>query len=249
MLELQNVSKKYGDVQAVHPTSLAFQPGKVTALLGTSGCGKSTLLRIIVGLVPTDTGNVLFDGQPVAPNALYEMRRRIGYMIQDGGLFPHLTLRENITLMARYLKRPTADMQQRITELAAMMHLPEERLDLFPTQVSGGQRQRVALMRALFLDPQALLLDEPMGALDPLIRAELQEELQKIFRALGKTVVIVTHDLSEAGFLADHLVLMRAGKIVQQGTLAEMVHSPADEFVTRFINAQRGPLDALESRA
>jgi osmoprotectant transport system ATP-binding protein len=248
MLELQNVSKRYGEVQALHPTSLAFPPGKTTALLGTSGCGKSTLLRIVVGLVQTDTGAVLFDGQAVNEQGIYLMRQQIGYMIQDGGLFPHLTLRENIMLMGRFLHRPPGDMRQRISDLAAMMHLPEERLDLFPTQVSGGQRQRVALMRALFLDPQALLLDEPMGALDPLIRAELQEELQKIFRELGKTVIIVTHDLSEAGFLADHLVLMSAGRIVQQGTLAEMVHSPADEFVTRFVNAQRGPLDALEKK-
>jgi len=249
MLRLDNVSKRYGDVQAVQPTTIAFEPGKITALLGTSGCGKSTLLRIIVGLVETDTGSVTFDGQGIDRSNVYAMRRRTGYMIQDGGLFPHLTLRDNVMLMGRYLHRPQEEMNQRIADLAAMMQLPEERLDLFPTQVSGGQRQRVALMRALFLDPQALLLDEPFSALDPLIRAELQEELQKIFRALQKTVIIVTHDLAEAGFLADHLVLMSAGRIVQQGTLREFVDSPADEFVTQFVNAQRGPLDALEKKA
>lgn len=247
MLQLENVSKRYGEVQALHPTSIAFTPHRTTALLGTSGCGKSTLLRIIIGLITSDTGSVVLDCEPLSEQDIYRVRQRIGYMIQEGGLFPHLTLRQNITLMAHYLGKPREEIRQRIADLAAMTHLPLERLDLYPTQVSGGQRQRAALMRALFLDPPVLLLDEPMGALDPLIRADLQNELQEVFRNLRKTVVLVTHDLAEAGFLADEIVLMRAGRIVQHGTLDDLVNDPADEFVTRFINAQRGPLDTLEA--
>ncbi|MCA9220448.1 MAG: ATP-binding cassette domain-containing protein [Planctomycetales bacterium] len=239
MLELRDVSKSYGETVALHPLSLSFPAGKTTALLGASGCGKSTLLRIIVGLVSADSGCVSWDDQPLGRDNIRAARRRMGYMIQDGGLFPHLTLRDNVTLMARQLRWSPSKISERLDELVRLTHLPATSLDRFPTQVSGGQRQRVALMRALFLDPALLLLDEPMGALDPVIRADLQNELRDIFRSLNKTVVMVTHDLDEAGFLADQIVLLHAGRVVQQGPMSDLIHNPADDTVRRFIRAQR----------
>jgi osmoprotectant transport system ATP-binding protein len=245
MLELIEVSKRYGDLQALHPTSLSLQPGETTALLGPSGCGKSTLLRIVVGLVRSDTGKVLLDGTPLTDETLIEARHRMGYMIQEGGLFPHLSLRGNVTLLAQFLKWETRRVEDRLNQLADLVRLPLDAMDRFPSEISGGQRQRVSLMRALFLDPDVLLLDEPLGALDPLIRSELQQDLRHIFKSLDKTVVVVTHDIGEAGFLADSIALFKSGKIAQQGTLEDVVRRPADDFVTEFINAQRSPLESL----
>jgi osmoprotectant transport system ATP-binding protein len=245
MLELRGVSKRFGSFQALEPTDLVFERGKTTALIGPSGCGKSTLLRIIVGLVESDTGGMHFDGVEVAPANLIEVRRRMGYVIQDGGLFPHLTCEANVALMARYLRWDEAHIAARMSELAKLTHLPPEALDRYPTQISGGQRQRVSILRALFLDPDVLLLDEPMGALDPLIRSDLQQELREIFKSLEKTVVMVSHDIGEAGFLGDRIALLKSGRIVQMGTLEELVRNPADKFVTAFINAQRSPLESV----
>lgn len=245
MIELRNISKQFGEMQALAPTSLAFRRAATTALLGPSGCGKSTLLRIMVGLLAPDTGEVLFDGQLITPHNLRDVRRRMGYVIQDGGLFPHLSLRNNLTLMARHLGWERQRIADQLDKLQALTHLPAASLDRYPTQISGGQRQRVSLMRALFLDPDVILLDEPMGALDPLIRSELQQDLREIFNQLQKTVIIVTHDIGEAGFLADDIVLLKEGRICQQGSLRDLVQHPKDEFVTRFINAQRSPLESL----
>lgn len=245
MLELRQISKQFGKLQALAPTDFVFRKGETTALLGPSGCGKSTLLRIIVGLLEPDTGEILFGDEPMTRHNLRAVRRRMGYVIQDGGLFPHLTLRHNLTLMARHLGWDKARIADQLDKLLAITHLPTETLDRFPTQISGGQRQRVSLMRALFLDPDVILLDEPMGALDPLIRNELQADLRSIFKQLQKTVIIVTHDIGEAGFLADEIVLLKDGHICQHGSLNDLVHAPQDEFVTRFINAQRSPLESL----
>jgi osmoprotectant transport system ATP-binding protein len=249
MLELVGVSKTFGRQPALHPTDLKVLPGQTTVLLGPSGCGKSTLLRLMVGLTRPDAGTVLFDGQPLTPDNATPVRHRIGYVIQDGGLFPHLTARGNVTLMARYLGRDRALIDKRLADLAELTRFPREGLERYPTQLSGGQRQRVALMRALMLDPDVLLLDEPLGALDPLIRSDLQADLKAIFRTLGKTVVLVTHDLGEAAFLGDLIVLLRAGRIVQRGALADLLRAPAEPFVTQFINAQRVPLPSGEGAA
>ena len=246
MLELVNVCKRFGELQALETTSLAIQPGETTALLGPSGCGKSTLLRLIVGLLEPDSGHIVFDGTKLTRDNVTDFRHRMGYMIQDGGLFPHLDMKGNVTLLAHYLNWDNRRIDERLTSLADLVHLPLEALNRFPTQVSGGQRQRVALMRALFLDPDVLLLDEPLGALDPVIRAELQTDLRDIFRSLGKTVVVVTHDIGEAGFLADSIALLESGRILQQGTLDALVNSPASKFVTTFVNAQRSPLESLK---
>lgn len=241
MFHLDAVAKAYAGREVLRPTTLAFPPGRTSVLVGPSGCGKSTLLRLLIGLVTPDSGTVTFDGSPVSPATARAVRLRVGYVIQDGGLFPHLTARGNITLMARHLGWPADRTAARVAELAALTRFPADGLDRYPAQLSGGQRQRVGLMRALLLDPAALLLDEPLGALDPLVRADLQAELRDIFRALGKTVVLVTHDLGEADFFADRIVLLRDGGVVQDGTFADLWHRPADPFVTRFVQAQRGP--------
>jgi osmoprotectant transport system ATP-binding protein len=241
MLELRGVAKRFGETQAVKPLSLAIPEGSTTVLIGPSGCGKSTLLRMLVGLAPPDQGDVLFDGAPLS-GQLAQARRRIGYVIQDGSLFPHLTARENICLMPDHLGWTAQARTERVEALAALTRFPAERLDAWPAELSGGQRQRVAIMRALALDPDVLLLDEPLGALDPLIRRGLQDDLREIFRSLSKTIVLVTHDMHEAAFFGDRIVLMRDGAIVQQGGVTDLLEHPADPFVTEFIRAQRSEL-------
>jgi osmoprotectant transport system ATP-binding protein len=241
MFRLDGVVKCYAGRPALGPVTLDIPTGRTTVLIGPSGCGKSTLLRLLIGLVEPDAGTVEFDGTLVTPATARPVRRRTGYVIQDGGLFPHLSARGNITLLARHLGRDRRWIAARVEELARLARFPADGLDRYPHQLSGGQRQRVGLMRALMLDPDALLLDEPLGALDPLVRAELQEDLRAVFQALGKTVVLVTHDLGEAAFFADGVVLLRDGRVVQSGSAADLWHRPTDPFVTRFVQAQRGP--------
>lgn len=246
MLRLRNVEKRFGDVVAVAGIDLEVTPARTLALIGASGCGKSTLLRLMLGLERADAGEITFDDLPVDDEHVEAIRQRVGYVIQEGGLFPHLDAARNIGLLARYMGWAAARRRERIAELCALTHFPEEALARRPGQLSGGQRQRVALMRALMLDPEVVLLDEPLGALDPLIRFDLQNELAEIFQRLAKTVVLVTHDLSEADFLADELVLLREGRIEQQGDLATLRRRPASDFVARFLRAQR-QLDAPEA--
>ncbi|MCP4414639.1 MAG: ATP-binding cassette domain-containing protein [Gammaproteobacteria bacterium] len=245
MIEIQGVSKAYGQTAALHSINLTIPAGQTTAFIGQSGCGKSTILRLIIGLIQADSGSIFFKGTKVTPETVISLRRKMGYVIQDGGLFPHLTAHENIVLMARYLGWRDEQINERLNELAKLTHFPSEGLERFPVQLSGGQQQRVSLMRALMLDPDVLLLDEPLGALDPMIRADLQVDLKMIFQTLGKTVVMVTHDIAEAGFFGDIITLLRDGRILQKGILEELIQSPADAFVTRFINAQRSPLDVM----
>lgn len=233
-IELRGVSKRYGTTIALHPIDLVFARGQTTALIGPSGCGKSTLLRLIIHLIAPDTGEIEFAGSKVREDNLNALRHCVGYVIQDGGLFPHLTARDNVLLMARHLKQ-----QLQLDELCGLTRFPIEALDRYPGELSGGQRQRVSLMRALALSPELLLLDEPLGALDPLVRAALQKDLKEIFLRLNQTAILVTHDLAEAAYLADRIVLMNEGRIVQEGTLRDLRENPASEFVTNFINAQR----------
>ena len=246
MLELDNVSKSYGAVRALRQISLTVQTGRSVALIGPSGCGKSTILRLMIGLTRPDSGVVRFAGEPLRSQNLLDIRQKLGYVIQEGGLFPHMTVRQNVTLMARQLDWPPTRIEERLQELSDLAQLPRDRNDDYPAQLSGGQRQRVSLMRALMLDPEVLLLDEPLGALDPMIRYELQEDLKTIFDGLKKTVVLVTHDLGEAAFFADRIVLLRDGEIVQSGTVRELLSSPADSFVREFIRAQRSPLESAD---
>ena len=239
MIQLKNISKNYGKIRALSPVDLTISTGETKVLVGPSGCGKSTLIRLIIGVIKKDSGEVYFDGELIRNDNLMEIRRKTGYVIQDGGLFPHLTVRENVTLLSEYMGWEEKRIEDRLHLLAELTHFPLEALQRFPLQLSGGQKQRVSLMRALMLDPKVLLLDEPLGALDPMIRADLQTELKEIFLSLGKAVVLVTHDINEAGFFADEVVLMKDGKIVQQATIDEMINNPSKEFVSRFINAQR----------
>ena len=245
MFVLRGVCKSFGAVPALAPMDLDIAAGRTFVVIGPSGCGKSTLLRLMIGLIAPDAGTVRFNGEAVTTENAPALRRRMGYVIQDGGLFPHLSAAANVSLMARWLGWPQARIEPRIDALARLAHLQPDALGRHPWELSGGQRQRVALMRALMLDPDVLLLDEPLGALDPMIRYELQADLRDIFRSLGKTVVMVTHDLGEAAHFADTVILLRDGRIVQQGAPADLVDRPADPFVERFVAAQRAPLAAL----
>lgn len=243
MIRLQNIAKYYGDNKAVGSVDLTCEAGSTTVLIGPSGSGKSTVLRAIIGLITPDSGEVIIDGETLTTSNLINQRRKMGYVIQEGGLFPHLRVMGNISLMASYLGWDEGRILSRAKELCGLTKFPEDALNRYPLQISGGQRQRVSLMRALMLDPEIILLDEPLGSLDPLIRSELQSDLREIFRTLDKTVVMVTHDIGEAGFLGDKIVFINEGGIVQTGSFQELMDSPKDPFITRFINAQRSPLE------
>src|SRR2546423_2242763 len=240
LVQLVGVSKTVGDAAAVHATDLSVERGKTTVLIGPSGCGKSTLLRLIIGLLQPDSGQIQFDGTQLRADKIDIVRRKTGYVIQEGGLFPRLTARGNVLLMARHLGRDENEMFGRLAELCALTRFPENLLGRYPLELSGGQRQRVSLMRALMLSPELLLLDEPLGALDPLVRAALQKDLKEIFARLGQTALLVTHALAETAYLGDEIVLMHEGRIVQKGSLADLQQSPPSDFVSEFINAQRG---------
>jgi osmoprotectant transport system ATP-binding protein len=239
MFRLDSVFKSYGDERAVDGVSFSIAPGEVTALIGPRGSGKTTLFGLLTGLLKPDAGIVYFDDQDINRGCIRKLRQRIGYVIQDGGLFPHLTGRENVSLMATHLGWAKSRIASRINELIELTRLSPDVLARYPAEMSGGQRQRVALMRALMLDADVLLLDEPLGALDPIVRAELQQELAKIVRALHETVVLITHDLAEAAFFADRIVLLRHGRVVQVGSIGELQHSPTDDFVRQFVQAQQ----------
>jgi osmoprotectant transport system ATP-binding protein len=241
MLRLEGVTKRFGPQAGLEPTTLDFPAGATTAVIGPSGCGKSTLLRLLIGLVVPDAGRVLVEGAVLEPGSAQRLRRRMGYVIQEGGLFPHLTAGENVSLLARQLGRAAGEIAARMAELAELVQLERALLARHPLELSGGERQRVGLMRALMLDPSILLLDEPLGALDPVTRGELQEQLKRIFARLGKTVVLVTHDLGEAAYLGEEIVLMRAGRVLQRGPFAELLARPAEPFVAEFIRVQRKP--------
>jgi osmoprotectant transport system ATP-binding protein len=238
VLELRGAVKRYGPEATVGPIDLSVTPGTTLALIGPSGAGKSTVLRLMLGLLRPDQGEVRLGGRPLDPGD-DAARRRYGYVVQGGGLFPHLTAAGNAALVARHLGWDRRRVEERLAGLSALARLPDDVWGRFPAELSSGQAQRVSLVRALFLDPELLLLDEPLGALDPITRAELQEDLKAAFQRLGKTVVIVTHDLAEAAFFGDRLVLLREGRVAQQGALAELVGAPAEPYVARFVHAQR----------
>ena len=259
-LALERVTKAFDGRTVIAETTLEVAHGEKLALIGPSGCGKSTLLRMILGLVVPDSGTVHVGKVEVTAATARSVRRRVGYVIQDGGLFPHLTAEENVTLVARLNGHgdgngngavkgaPGGDparLRARVKELADLAGLPEALLARYPLALSGGERQRVGLMRALMLDPDVLLLDEPLGALDPIVRARLQADLRDIFRKLGKCVLVVTHDMAEAAYLADSIAVMREGKVLQRGTMQELVDAPAHPFVAEFVGAQRTLAEAL----
>ena len=240
MLRLREVTRSFGGQPAVRAVSLDVPRGLTTVLLGESGSGKSTLLRLMAGLLFPDSGEILFEGAPLTPEVAPALRRRMGFGLQSGGLFPHLTAADNVTLLARALHRPRDWRRRRLEELAAVVQLEPELLRRWPGQLSGGQRQRVSLMRAVMLTPAVVLLDEPLGALDPVTRRELQRELRRVFSTLGTTVVLVTHDLEEAAFLGDRVALLHDGRLMQVGSMEGLAAHPADPWVARFLAGWRG---------
>ena len=241
VIALEGVTKRFGARLVLAPTSLTVASGAALALVGPSGSGKSTLLRVIVGLVTPDAGTVVVAGVRLRAATATAVRRHVGYVIQEGGLFPHLTARDNVTLLARHLGWPAARLRDRVDVLTSLVHVEAGLLARFPSQLSGGERQRVGIMRALMLDPPVLLLDEPLGALDPIVRAQLRRDLKRIFSELRKTVVVVTHDIAEAAHLGDEIAVMRDGHIVQRGDLRALTEAPAEAFVREFVDAHEAP--------
>ncbi|HEV8479878.1 MAG TPA: ATP-binding cassette domain-containing protein [Candidatus Eisenbacteria bacterium] len=238
-LALRDLTKSYDGHAAITAVTLDVPPRATLALVGPSGSGKSTVLRIVAGLIAPDRGDVLMGDTLMNGATKRALRLRMGYVIQEGGLFPHLTAFENVALMGRELGWKEERVRGRVAELTGLVGLSPEMLARYPAQLSGGQRQRVGIMRALLLDPEVLLLDEPLGALDPLIRARLQEDLRDIVRRLQKTALLVTHDMAEAAYLGDEIAVLRDGRVVQRGTARDLLERPADPFVTEFIRAQR----------
>ncbi len=242
MLAISSVSKSFGPKLVLNSISLRIVEGKCHVLLGSSGSGKSTLLKIIMGLLRADSGTIELDGETFGfgdPKTRSIWLHRIGYVPQNGGLFPHLTAGRNISLVAETLGWPKAKINQRITELSEIFSLEEDQLTRFPRELSGGQKQRIAVMRAVFLNPSVILLDEPFAALDPIVRADVQHRLREIFQRLRKTVLLVTHDIAEAVFFGDGVTLLKDGSVLQSGRMEQLVSSPADAYVTQFISAQR----------
>ncbi len=230
MIALRHVSKKFAGRVALDDVSLTVESGATHVLLGSTGSGKSTILKIILGLVRPDSGDVR-----VEPAA------RIGYVVQDGALYPHLSVARNVTLPARAAGWSDDRQAARLATLAGLVDLETPLLDLYPDQLSSGQRQRAGLLRALILDPPVLLLDEPLGSLDPIARAELQEQLVGVIGELRKAVIVVTHDVREAFVFGATITLLSRGRVVQQGTFADLARRPAEPFVAEFLRAQAPP--------
>lgn len=240
VVELRGVSVALDGRPVLDALDLSLAAGERLAVLGASGAGKSTVVRLLLGLLRPDHGELRLLGEPLpsTEQALVEARRRVGCVLQDGGLFPHLSVEDNAGLVAREVGWGAARIGERVRALAPLVRLPEHLLARFPRQLSGGERQRAALLRALVLDPPLLILDEPFSALDPLIRAELGEEVAGLAAALGKAVLLVTHDLAEASRVAERVALLRDGRVLQTGTLAALAAAPADPYVARFLDAQ-----------
>ncbi|EFE5196456.1 glycine betaine ABC transporter ATP binding protein YehX [Escherichia coli] len=234
MIEFSHVSKLFGAQKAVNDLNLNFQEGSFSVLIGTSGSGKSTTLKMINRLVEHDSGEIRFAGEEIRSLPVLELRRRMGYAIQSIGLFPHWSVVQNIATVPQLQKWSRARIDDRIDELMALLGLESNLRERYPHQLSGGQQQRVGVARALAADPQVLLMDEPFGALDPVTRGALQQEMTRIHRLLGRTIVLVTHDIDEALRLAEHLVLMDHGEVVQQGNPLTMLTRPANDFVRQF---------------
>ena len=236
MIELREVHKTFGAAPAVQGVSLTIHQGDFTALIGPSGSGKSTLLRLINRLVDPDRGQILFHGQDIRLTPAAALRRRMGYVIQAGGLFPHWTVARNIGTVPSLLGWPAARTQARVDELLALLGLDAATYrGRYPHQLSGGQQQRVGVARALAAGPDMLLMDEPFGALDPVSRAAMQQEMARIHRASGTTVMLVTHDIDEALRLASRVVLLDGGRIQQHGTPADLLAQPATPWVENFL--------------
>ncbi len=244
MIELKNVRKLFHtpngeDLVAVDDVSLVVKPGETLCLIGTSGCGKTTLLKMINRLIDPTSGEILVAGRNVLDYDVIRLRRQMGYVIQKGGLLPHLTVRENIQLLCNLEGWPIDQGQRRAVELLKLVNLPpEEFQDRYPRELSGGQRQRVGVARSLALDPKYVLMDEPFGALDPITRRQLHREFLELEQLVQKTLIIVTHDMHEAFLLGDRVALMNQGKLLQIGVEGDFRDRPATPFVRDFLHSQ-----------
>ncbi|RYG73108.1 ATP-binding cassette domain-containing protein [Lentibacillus lipolyticus] len=240
MLEFNNVTKRYADgTPAVKNLNLKIDKGEFVCFIGPSGCGKTTTMKMVNRLIDITEGDIRFDDKSINDQDPVELRRSIGYVIQQIGLMPHMTIKENIVLVGTLLKWSKEKKDQRARELLELVDLPEEYLDKYPHELSGGQQQRIGVLRALASNPPLILMDEPFGALDPITRDSLQEEFKKLQKELHKTIVFVTHDMDEALKLADRVVIMRDGEIVQADTPDEILRNPANEFVEEFLGKDR----------
>lgn len=245
MLKFDHVSKVYeGGTIAVNNINLDIKSGEFIVFIGPSGCGKTTTMKMINRLIETSKGSIYINNENIKDKDEVELRRSIGYVIQQIGLFPHMTIAENISLVPKLLNWPADKRRARAEELLKLVDMSPEYLDRYPNELSGGQQQRIGVLRALAADPPLILMDEPFGALDPITRDSLQDEFKKLQQSLGKTIVFVTHDMDEAIKLADRIVIMRNGETVQVGTPEEILSNPADDFVEEFIGKHR----LIESR-
>ncbi|MEH3089719.1 MAG: ATP-binding cassette domain-containing protein [Microbacterium arborescens] len=242
MIEFRGVGKEFPDgTRAVQDFSLVIPSHQTTVFVGSSGCGKTTLLRMINRMVEPSSGTIEIDGESVADGSPVQLRRRIGYVMQNSGLLPHFTVADNIATVPVLTGTSRRDARRRALELMETVGLDTKMADRYPSQLSGGQQQRVGVARGLAADPNILLMDEPFGAVDPIVRDELQQELLRLQRELGKTVVFVTHDIDEAFLLGDQVVILAAGaRKLQVGSPSEIIREPADDFVASFIGVDRG---------
>nr|WP_314462462.1 ABC transporter ATP-binding protein [uncultured Clostridium sp.] len=240
MIKFENISKQYKAKKVLNDITFTVQKGSLVAIIGESGCGKTTLLKMINRLIKPTSGMICIDGRDAAAMDEVTLRRRIGYVIQQTGLFPHMTIRENIELIPRLEKMPLKDREENTKRLMQMVGLDcGEFLDRYPTELSGGQQQRVGVARAFATDPDIILMDEPFSALDPMTRSDLQDELVQLQSKLKKTIIFVTHDMDEAIKIADMICIMKDGDILQYDTPENILNNPADEFVSSFVGKNR----------
>ncbi|MGF7088028.1 osmoprotectant transport system ATP-binding protein [Kroppenstedtia sanguinis] len=240
MLKFDHVTKVYsGGKKAVEDLNLEVEQGEFIVFIGPSGCGKTTTMKMINRLIEPTEGSIYIKEENILQKNQVELRRSIGYVIQQIGLFPHMTILENISLVPRLLKWPEDRRSERAEELLKLVNMSREYLYRYPHELSGGQQQRIGVLRSLAADPPLILMDEPFGALDPITRDSLQEEFKNLQQSLGKTIIFVTHDMDEALKLADRIVIMREGKLVQVGTPDEILRNPVNEFVEEFIGKER----------
>lgn len=241
MIELKNVNKIYDNgFQALTDIDIEFADGKINVLIGPSGCGKTTTMKLLNRLVDYTDGEVIFNGEEIKDMDPIELRRQMGFVIQNVGLFPHMTIYNNVATVPKLLKWDKERTRKRVIELLDMVNLePDTYMDRYPHELSGGQQQRIGVIRALAAEPSTILMDEPFSALDPISREQLQDELVRLQTEINKTIVFVTHDMDEALKIADNIILMKGGEVVQQGSPEELISNLANEFVKEFIGEDR----------
>ena len=239
MIEIKNVKKRYGKKEVLHDISLTIPDGEIVSLIGGSGCGKSTLLKMINRLIPITGGDIYVNGENIHDMEPVALRRKIGYVIQQTGLFPHMTIRKNLELVMDLHNMPQEGRSEKINEMMDLVDLSRDLLERYPIELSGGQQQRVGVARALIVDPDVILMDEPFSAIDPITRVSLQDELHSLQETLKKTIVFVTHDMDEAIKISDRICLMREGHVEQYDTPEQILRNPATEYVESFIGKNR----------